>query len=335
MDTRSERRWCVVVATCGLAWCFVGCAVANLEGRGGRETDFPCARAVIDADSAYRMPLAGREEDPALVVYLAQIPPEARRTALAAGLEPLLARLLREKAVSGAEATPRLLAMEQEITLRMLAFHAQVTAAAFEAGCTSDVLFEVIAKQTSGDHSRQLGLAIASLIAGALATVGVVAWELRSEESVGPPVLAIGGGVSSAVLGGLALIQGDNKFVFRHPRNRLAPVWQGTDPDHLYPSFVFRMLTYPASSGRPAPRDVLLAEWQREIDDSLPSSKRSAAKALLLGEGGTYRGSLLALRAAIFESLESTLLGFSRDLELLNRALVAALTATPKTTDAR
>ena len=154
----------------------------------------------------------------------------------------------------------------------------------------------------------QLSLAIASLISGALASVGVVAWELTDEE----------------LLGGLALIQGDGKIAFQHPRNRLVPVWQGTDPDHLYPSFVFRMLTYPAASGGPAPRDVLLAEWQKDIDEALPASKAAAAKALMLGDGGTYRDSLFVLRATMYESLESTLLGFSRDLELLNRALVTA-----------
>jgi hypothetical protein len=48
--------------------------------------------------SPYRMPLAGHEEDPTLARYLTVIPPRARRAAYAAGLEPLLARILYERA---------------------------------------------------------------------------------------------------------------------------------------------------------------------------------------------------------------------------------------------
>jgi len=43
------------------------------------------------------------------------------------------------------------------------------------------------------------------------------------------------------------------------------PLEQGTDPDHLYPTFVFRMLTFTEPAQTYSPRDVLLASWRREL----------------------------------------------------------------------
>jgi hypothetical protein len=83
-----------------LAWTLVGqgaCAtetsmMAHGESEPGAkpidEGDFHCARAIMGGSSPYRMPLAGPERDPALTVYLDPLPYDARRAALAAGLEP-------------------------------------------------------------------------------------------------------------------------------------------------------------------------------------------------------------------------------------------------------
>jgi len=109
-------------------------------------------------------------------------------------------------------------------------------------------------------------------------------------------------------------------------RNRLTPVWLGADPDHLYPSFVFRMLTFPAAAGGRSPRDQLLETWRRKLDEqSSDAADRSAAERLLLGQGGVYDDDLLTLRADMFEGLESAVNGMTRDLELLDRSLVRVL----------
>ncbi len=119
---------------------------------------------------------------------------------------------------------------------------------------------------------------------------------------------------------------------FRHPRNRLTPVVaRGADPDHLYPSFVFRMLTLPAAGGSRSPRDQLLETWNRKLDEELSdAAERAAAERLLLGDGGVYDDDLLTLRAEMFEGLESAVNGMTRDLELLNRALVRVLAPLPE-----
>jgi hypothetical protein len=298
------------------------------------ESDFHCARATMGRDSPYRMPLAGPETDPHLAAQLAVLPAEARRTALAAGLEPLLARLLDERARIGAELSLQQLLMQDALLSRVVAFHAQVSAAAFEAGCTADMIQKALSERAHHEQSRQVAIAIGSLVAGAVAGVAAGAWGLSDGSSKGPPILAVAGGVASTALGAAALTHEDPPLGFRHPRNRLTPVWLGADPDHLYPSFVFRMLTFPAVAGSRSPRDQLLETWHHKLEEQLSDpAERAAAERLLLGEGGTYDDDLLTLRAEMFEGLESAVNGMTRDLELLNRSLVRVL-ASPLTPEA-
>jgi hypothetical protein len=293
------------------------------------ESDFHCARATMGRDSPYRMPLAGPETDPRLAAELAVLPGEARRTALAGGLEPLLARLLDERARSGAELTPQALLMEDALLARVVAFHAQVSAAAFEAGCTADMIQKLLAERAHHEQSRQVTIAVGSLVAGAIAGVAAGVWGLTDQESRGPPILAIAGGVASTALGAAALTHQDPAVEFEHPRNRLAPLWLGDDPQHLYPSFVFRMMTLPPSPGARTPRDELIAVWQQHLDDAARDGDRAGIQRTLLGDGGVYDEQLLTLRAEMFESLESAVHGVARDLELLNRSVVRALTEAP------
>jgi hypothetical protein len=293
----------------------------------------------MDKNSPYRMPLADREEDPALVANLAGMPYKARRAARAAGLEPLLARLLAarhavpEVAADGptdrslASPSSASLALEEELTLRLVAFHAQVAAAAFEAGCTADMIQKLLPLFARREQSRQFSIAVASLVTGALAGMTAGVWSLSSDDPRGPAIVGIVGGVTTTALGIAALVHEEHAVAFEHPRNRLTPIARGSDPEHLYPSFVFRMLTSPDDSdGGRTPRDELLAAWQLQLDHAVAASEQGGTRRLLLGQGGHYDDQVLALRAEMFESLESAVQGIARDLELLNRSLVRSLT---------
>jgi hypothetical protein len=293
------------------------------------ERDFHCARAIMDGGSPYRMPLAGAEADPVLAAQLAGLPYKARRAALAAGLEPLLARLLAARTAAQGPATLEALALEEELTLRLVAFHAQLSAAAFEAGCTADMIQKLLPEFTHKEQSRQLTITIASLVAGAAGSIAAGFWSLENSGSRGPAVVGIAGGAATTALGIAALTHGDRWLRFEHTRNRLVPLSRGADPDHLYPSFVFRMLTFPDTAEGKSPRDQLLAAWQLQLERSMPATEQTAARDRLLGDGGSYDEALLTLRAEMFESLESTIQGLARDLELLNRSLVRSLTAPP------
>jgi hypothetical protein len=105
---------------------------------------------------------------------------------------------------------------------------------------------------------------------------------------------------------------------YRHPRNLLRPILEGEDPQGLYPDFVFRMLMTPLPDGESSPRDALLADWRRILDD-VPEKQRALAEQVLYGDGGVYDGDLVATRERMFDSLESHLHSIERELELLYR----------------
>lgn len=311
------------------------CATTSMMAPGGAEPDarpiderdFHCARAIMDGSSPYGMTLAGPERDPALAVYLAPLPYNARRAAQAAGLEPLLARILRARAANSEATSLDLLAMENELTLRVVAFHSQLLAAAFEAGCTADMIQKVLPDFTHKEQSRQLTITVASLVVGAVGSIVAGAWAIDDMSSRGPAVIGVGAGVGTAVLGIAALTHQERSIQFAHSRNRLVPLVTGVDPDHLYPPFVFQMLTLPDASDGKSPRDEMLEAWQRDLERNLPASEQAAARDRLLGDGGSYDETLLTLRADMFEGLESKIQGLARDLELLNRSLVRSLSA--------
>ena len=297
----------------------------ELDARPIDERDFHCARAIMDGSSPYRMLLAGPERDPVLAAYLDPLPYNARRAALAAGLEPLLARILAGRAAAPDAPSAELLAMENELTLRVVAFHSQLLAAAFEAGCTADMIQKLLPDFTHKEQSRQLTITVASLVVASVGSIVAGAWAIDDMSSRGPAVVGVAAGLGTAVLGIAALTHEERAIQFAHSRNRLVPLASGADPDHLYPSFVFRMLTFPDASDGKSPRDELMEAWQRDLERELPATQQAAARERLLGDGGSYDETLLTLRADMFEALESKIQGLARDLELLNRSLVRSL----------
>jgi hypothetical protein len=289
------------------------------------EFGFRCAREPMPADSPYRMPLAREEPDPALAAHLAVLPPRARRTALAAGLEPLLARILQARSVS-TEPSRELAEREHELQLRLHALSAQVTAVEFEARCTAQMLEKVQTNFLDREQARQVKLATVSLMVGAALATAAGVWALADDDSHAPVILGIAGGGIAAGLGTYALIHEAHPIRVLHRPNRLTPIERGSDPEHLYPTFVFRMLTYPQPAQGKSPRDELVASWHRELEEALPRSETADADALLNGSGGRYEDVRLALRARRFQDLELAVLGIARDLELLDRSLVRIFT---------
>ena len=215
--------------------------------------------------------------------------------------------------------------MENELTLRVVAFHSQLLAAAFEAGCTADMIQKLLPDFTHKEQSRQLTITVASLVVASVGSIVAGAWAIEDMSSRGPAVVGVGAGVGTAVLGIAALTHEERSIQFAHSRNRLVPLANGADPDHLYPAFVFQMLTFPDASDGKSPRDELMEAWQRDLERELPATQQAAARERLLGDGGSYDETLLTLRADMFEALESKIQGLARDLELLNRSLVRSL----------
>jgi hypothetical protein len=243
---------------------------------------------------------------------LADVSPQIRRSAQAAGLEPLLAELLRSsEAHATDEERHRLRAIMRLSTLEI-----QLSALLFEADCVGDQMEAVLVDLDQRYRRQEIGITIASVLVGAAAGIGAGAWDLAGGQT-GPVVFGISGGVASAALAIAAFAPRRDRVVFVHERNLLAPILAGEDPDHLYPSFVFYLLTHAREKGEPTPRDEILEAWRSILAAELEGERRTTAEAVLYGRGGVYDGDLVHVREQMFDVLESHLNAIERDLELL------------------
>ena len=292
------------------------------------ERDSRCARPRMDRFSPYRMPLADPVSDPESLSYLMDFPTEARRAARAGGLEPLLVDLLRAKQASQGEPSLRALSLQAELSLRLSALETQVLSLAYEVHCTAGQVKDVVDELDRRERQRQFTLAVSSLVAGAVGGTASGVWALSDPDNTrGPTTLVVGSGLATAVLGALSLVHQDPHVVLIHHHNLLGPVWRAKDPDHLFPSFVFRMLNMPSETERGSPRAVLVGAWSERLATGGPWP--ASVESLLYGAGGRYPRELVELRQAQLEGLESAVQAIGRDLELLNRYLVRRLTGTP------
>jgi hypothetical protein len=329
------RRWIVAACFTLLASCATA-SMARSVAATVHEHEAHCARATMDKYSPYRMPLADPVTSSEDMAWLAPLPPEARRTARAAGLEPLLVALLRASAAERGEGTqdsaeptarPNVPAstLYQELTLRLLAFDAQLSALAFETQCTRQRVAQLIDELDSQENKRQLGLATGSLITGAGTGIAAGAVDLASVSERLPIYIALFGGVVTAALGAASLMVPERPIGLEHRRNMLRPIFRGEDPEHLYPSFVFRMLTAKYEGDATTPRDSMLADFESAIEEHVDARAIPESIEVMFGDGGVYPRELLEARVDLLHILESSVHGVARDVELFHRSLVKLL----------
>lgn len=294
-----------------------------------------CIHGIPGPNSPYREELAGPVTDPELQSYLTGISPAARRAAVAAGIEPLLARVLREQHLgreTGAP-TPAFLTLRQELADRVATLQTQLTAMEFECDCVRGLIHETLDVYAESETDRQLDLTVASLAAGASTGVGAAVWDVANSSTGspavehGPLITSLVGAVATTALGAAVIWPREREIGYVHTHNILAPILAGRDPGYFFPTFLFRLLTLPTGTDRQTPREELLAQWTSLLDADVDEADRSVAEEILFGEGGIYDAQLLGLREELLQHLGATLDSFARDIDLLTRAIALALTA--------
>jgi hypothetical protein len=141
----------------------------------------------------------------------------------------------------------------------------------------------------------------------------------------GPLVAALVGAAVTTGLGAAVMVPVPREIFVEHAQNLLAPILNGEDPERLYPTFVFRMLTTPEVDGSPSPRARLLERWQARTGDAAGPGERAALEALLAGSGGVYDARAARLRQALLEDLEAALDALARHVDRLGTVVGDAL----------
>ncbi|MFT3925919.1 MAG: hypothetical protein QM778_25475 [Myxococcales bacterium] len=281
------------------------------------QRDRSCQRYSVQVSGPYHQELAEPVDDPLLDV----MPPEARRSARAAGLEPLILALFQARSAPAPDLT-RILTLQQRLFTQLVSFDSQLQSLLTEVDCTDDVVEDLSAQLSQRQDNRELRLTLASIVVAAAAGIAAGAWEIASERSTGSSLVAVLGGAGSAGFGVAALVPKQHTVPYLHPHNLLAPIASGHDDDRIYPTFVRRLLSTPPGPNQPSPREDLLHSFDEKIAKTYPSSEHERVRQLLYGTGAVYDQTLIDLRESMYDALEAKLSAFAREFELLNRYLV-------------
>lgn len=249
------------------------------------------------------------------------MPPDVRRVVLAAGLEPSLARLLHER-----KTAPPLdqIVRRQAIDLHLQSLKAQLDATIHEADCAGDLIEQLQSKLEQDESAKEIHWTVLSIITQGVAAVAIGAMELSGASDEATAIVGISSGVLAAGFGVAAFAPAAPEIVLEHSRNLLTPIVRGEDPEHLYPTFVFRLLTTPPPGGE-APVQRLRARFERILEEEVDPDELPKARALLFGNGGIYDTRLVSARERMLDELEIELTALSSDLEVLQRHLVRLL----------
>lgn len=290
-----------------------------------------CIRALPGPASPFGAELPGPVTAPELLAYVEALPADVRRTLVAAGLEPLVARVMRERAHAQGAPSLELLALRQELDERLASLPAQMLALEFECECAIGLLVRALEEHDADVRDRQLALTVASLIAGAGFSLAAGAWDVANNHRESPPapdgplVTAIVGAVVTTALGAAAIAPRERAIAVAHAHNLLSPMSRGEDPERLYPTFVFRMLTLSTASSEPTPREQLLMRWGELLRAAASDHDREELEMLAFGQGGIYSADALRTRIELLRELETMLDSLARHVDELGRVLWVVL----------
>lgn len=329
-----------------------GCSIALVPGR--PTTPHPetleveersamrCVHGTPGRAGAFREELDGPVTDLELMAHLEPFDARVRRTAVAAGLEPLLARVMRERdrLANGSGSREALLAMRDELSSRMFALQTQLLAMEFEVDCVRNLINGVLSDYQEAETDRQLALTIASLVVGAGTGIASSLWDVGNSAvdeplwEEGPFWTAIVGAAATTALGVAVLVPEPAAIVYVHEHNVLAPIVAGEDPELIYPTFIFRMLTLPVALGA-SPRDELVGVFDDMLEERVPDDRRALARAIVFGGGGIHDVGLLQLHQDLLEELGASLDMLAQDIDLFGSSVAVVLSAHEMAPDAR
>jgi hypothetical protein len=334
MSSGRQHAWYNVITRALAVWltfAMTGCAVPLGAGPSARApanaiaftpSINKCARVALGVESPYRVPLPQPVHDEKSLAVLALVPHEVRRTMQAAGIEALVVKVLAERAARSRGTTTELLALQERLGMHMRALEAQLASILYEIDCTGDEVEGFLHDLEHREHRKELALTIASLSVAGAAAVTAGALALSEHHPRAEAIVGLSGGVASAGLGVSAFAHRSPTIAFRHERNLLAPLAGGEDAEHMFPSFVFRLLSSHVEGAGTAPAASLVQRYRALLVRDFGPQEGALRTAVVFGGGGIYDKSLLGTRQDILDDLEALLGGFRRDVEVLERYLL-------------
>lgn len=225
------------------------------------------------------------------------------------GLSKEVSQLWELKQRNSAAEINQYLLLKQKITGRLVLAQSQLEAVAGELDCEGE-RSDIAANYLDDiNRKRNTKLTVASVIVGALTTVGTVAASGKTPQTL----IGVGGGLLSSGLGAMTISPKGKKIAFDHERNLLQTIWKEPAVNTDYPNFVWKMLHEKRFSNQ---GDLTLAQsiksrWlQFEFNGKIAADQEN----LLFGKGGFYHADDLHTRSAMINQLQSTIRSVFQDL---------------------
>lgn len=251
----------------------------------------------------------------------AHFSPNSIHMAHAIAVLPLLDEYMAHLQVPTVERT-----LEQRLDLleirRTIAYHCdlaslEISAVASELDCEEEKVSQ-LADQLQGMEGRtQSRLNVAAIVVGAVGAV-VTGIHLSKDDNSDVDALGIGFGVAEAALG-TAMLVSRKRTTLAHERNALRTIYEGADPEGIFPASIWYCLTHPVP-GDPQDQTLRTELLQRWNDGRTEASDELQ---LYLSHGGIYGTEQLHTRASMFDQLESTIKLVKQDLLQLVQELDA------------
>lgn len=250
--------------------------------------------------------------------------PNSLRMAHAIGVLPELAEHIARQTTEPSQRTveQRLAALElkDRIADRCDRASLEISAVASELDCEEEKVSQLADLLSGMEDRRETRLTIAAIAVGAAGAVITGVHLLDEDGSSNIDGAGIVSGVAEAALGAAILLNGARTEV-RHPRNALRAVYEGSDPDGIFPPSVWYCLVQPraVAGGQRSLREELLERWGVH-----GGTAPSGDLALLLGDGGRYGTGQLEARGDMLDQLEASIKLVKQDLLQLVQELDGA-----------
>jgi hypothetical protein len=231
---------------------------------------------------------------------------------------PLLCQYTRMEGQATAEDI-KFLAAKQELNQRIAFAINDLTSTLAELTCEKTRIIEV-QNHLNGKINRNVAtITVASIVAGAAATVVASTISLKEGENEYEQGVAIGGAVVGTYLGFKALAS-KRKIRFMHPRNHLQEFWEEKPNSRIFSPIVWNFVSksFNLKGENTTGKKEVIKKWA----SSNLLKKGDSNESLFMGAGGNYTLDDLGTRINMYEVIEAEIDLIKYDLKRLQQELL-------------
>ncbi|WP_460945465.1 hypothetical protein [Spirosoma daeguense] len=202
--------------------------------------------------------------------------------------------------------------VRQKILSRLVLATIEISSIAAELDCEGERADQLATYLDQRDSRRVRNLTVLSVVIGAITTVATTLIDANTPNKT----TAIGGGLLSAGLGGLAAFSSGKTVSLDHKRNLLTDIWnQKQSSSQIYPPFLWYVLNQKlfSNTGQFPIRYNIRKRWEAYVIKGVSTEE----KQLYFGDGGLYQADDLHTRANMLNQLQSSIRSINQDLQSL------------------